>query len=87
MTSGVVVTAVCPGFTHTNFHERLGLPPGQEGIPPFMWLDAAEVVREGLRDAAHGKAVSIPSLRYKLLIGAARLVPAPLAARLAKSGR
>lgn len=84
---GMTVTAVCPGFTHTNFHERLGLPPGQEGIPPFMWLDAAEVVREGLRDAAHGKAVSIPSLRYKLLIGAARLVPAPLAARLAKSGR
>lgn len=83
----MTVTAVCPGFTHTNFHERLGLAPGQEGIPPFMWLDAADVVREGLRDAAHGKAVSIPSLRYKLLIGAARLVPAPLAARLAKSGR
>ena len=43
---GVTVTAVCPGFVHTNFHERLGLPPGKEGIPGAMWLDAADVVRE-----------------------------------------
>ncbi len=28
---GVTVTAVCPGFTHTNFHERLGLPPRTRG--------------------------------------------------------
>lgn len=52
-----------------------------------MWLDADTVVRQGLRDAARGKALSIPSLRYTLLIGAVRLLPAPLAARLAKTGR
>ena len=84
---GVTVTAVCPGFTHTNFHERLGLPPGEEGVPPFLWLDASTVVREALRASARGAAVSIPSLRYRALIGAARLVPAPLAARLARTGR
>ena len=84
---GVTVTAVCPGFTHTNFHERLGLAPGQEGIPPFLWLDAETVVREGLRDASRGKPVSIPSLRYKVLIGAMRALPGPLSARLAKTGR
>ena len=84
---GVTVTAVCPGFTHTNFHERLGLAPGREGIPAAMWLDAADVVREGLRDAARGKAVSIPSLRYKVLIALTRILPGPLAARLAKTGR
>jgi hypothetical protein len=42
-----------------------------------MWLDAADVVREGLRDAARGKAVSIPSVRYKLLVAAMRLLPSP----------
>lgn len=84
---GVTVTAVCPGFTHTNFHERLGLPPGQEGVPSFLWLDAPDVVREGLRDAARGKAVSIPSLRYKALVALVRILPAPLAARLATTGR
>ncbi|WP_282837099.1 SDR family NAD(P)-dependent oxidoreductase [Microbacterium flavum] len=84
---GVTVTAVCPGFTHTNFHERMGLAPGREGVPPLMWLDAADVVRAGLRDAAAGRAVSIPSLRYKVLVGAVRLLPASLAARLAATGR
>ena len=78
---GVTVTAVCPGFVHTNFHERLGLPPGQEGIPAAMWLNAADVVREGLHDSARGKAVSIPSLRYKLLVGLSRLAPASLVVR------
>lgn len=84
---GVTVTAVCPGFTHTSFHERLGLPPGQEGIPALLWLDAADVVREGLRDAARGRAVSIPSWRYRALVRAARLLPGALVARLARTGR
>lgn len=84
---GVTVTAVCPGFTHTDFHRRMGLPPGAEGVPSFLWLDAADVVRDGLDDAARGKAVSIPSLRYKVLVGAMRVLPAPLAARLARTGR
>lgn len=84
---GVSVTAVCPGFTHTNFHERLGLPPGEEGIPAVMWLRAPDVVREGLRDAARGKGVSIPSWRYKIIIGATRLLPEGLVARLARTGR
>src|SRR5690606_9483465 len=52
---GVTVTAVCPGYTHTNFHERLGLPPGEEGIPGWMWLDAPQVIAESLRDAERGK--------------------------------
>ncbi|MET0812235.1 MAG: SDR family oxidoreductase [Microbacterium sp.] len=84
---GVTVTAVCPGFTHTNFHERAGLPPGQEGVAGWMWLDAPDVVRESLRDAARGRAVSIPSLRYKLIVGASRFVPANLAARAGRAGR
>lgn len=84
---GVTVTAVCPGFTHTNFHERAGLPPGQEGVPDWMWLDARSVVADSLRDAARGKAVSVPSLKYKLLVLAARLAPAGLVARAASTGR
>lgn len=83
----VTVTAVCPGFTHTNFHERMGLPPGKEGVPAWMWLDARDVVREGIRDAARGRAVSIPSLRYKVLVALVRVLPSALAARLAKTGR
>lgn len=84
---GVSVTAVCPGFVHTNFHERLGLPPGEEGVPQGMWLTATDVVREGLRDAARGRAVSVPSLRYKALVAASRLLPDGLVVRAAARGR
>lgn len=83
----VSVTAVCPGFTHTTFHERMGLPPGQEGVPSFMWLDARAVAREGLRDAARGKAVSIPSLRYKAIVAIANLLPSSLTSGVARRGR
>lgn len=72
---GVTVTALCPGFVHTRFHERLGLPPGQEGIPDWMWLNAPEVVAEFLRDVARGRSVSIPSVRYKVLTALSRLLP------------
>lgn len=84
---GVTVTAVCPGYTHTHFHERLGLPPGQEGIPDALWLDARTVVAESLRDVARGKPVSVPSLRYKALVTLARFAPPALAARMGERGR
>lgn len=84
---GVTVTAVCPGFVHTNFHERLGLPPGQEGVPAGMWLDAGTVVREGLRDAARGRSVSIPSLRYRAIVAVSRLLPNGVVVRAASRGR
>ncbi|MDQ1113258.1 short-subunit dehydrogenase [Microbacterium testaceum] len=84
---GVSVTAVCPGFVHTNFHERLGLPPGREGVPAGMWLDAEHVVREGLRDAARGRSVSVPSWRYRVLVAASRLLPDAVVVRAASRGR
>jgi len=84
---GVSVTAVCPGFTHTSFHERMGLERGREGVPGWMWLDARDVVAESLRDAARGKAVSIPSLRYKLLVALAAVLPARVVADAGTRGR
>lgn len=84
---GVTVTAVCPGFTHTSFHENMGLEPGHEGVPSIGWLRAEDVVREGLRDAARGRAVSVPSLRYKLVVALTKVLPASLTSRAARRGR
>lgn len=84
---GVSVTALCPGFTHTSFHERMGLAVGQEGVPAIMWLNARDVVRIGLRDAALGKSVSVPSLRYKAIVALARVLPSSLTSGVARRGR
>jgi uncharacterized protein len=75
---GVRVTAVCPGFTRTEFHDRMGMD--KSVAPRWLWLQPERVVREGLADNERGKAVSIPARRYKLLIGAARVLPARLVA-------
>lgn len=84
---GVKVSAVCPGFTHTNFHERMGLPPGEEGIPNWMWLNAKNVVNESIRTAERGKAVCVPSKRYKVIVALLKFIPANLAAKAGQKGR
>ena len=75
---GVRVTAVCPGFTHTEFHDRMGMD--KTVAPRWMWLEARQVVSESLADNAKGKAVSIPSRRYKVLTSVSRVLPARLVA-------
>jgi short-subunit dehydrogenase len=75
---GIKVTAVCPGFTHTEFHDRMGMD--KSVAPSWAWLHAERVVREGLADNERGRAVSIPSKRYKLVAAVARVAPAKLVA-------
>lgn len=84
---GVSVTAVCPGFTHTEFHARLGLAKGQEGVPEVLWLDAPDVVASSLRDVALGRAISIPSARYKVIAALLRVLPDRVTALAARTGR
>jgi short-subunit dehydrogenase len=81
--SGVRVLALCPGFTHTEFHDRAGMD--MSGLPSVAWLSADFVVAEGLRDLRSGKAVSVPGWQYKALVAGGRLVPRALAGRLASS--
>ena len=83
--AGVTVMAVCPGFTRTEFHQRMGAEI--DSIPRWMWLKADKVVKSSLKDLDKGKAVSVPSLRYKLLTALAQYVPAPITARIARRGR
>jgi len=75
---GVKVTAVCPGFTHTEFHDRMGMD--KSVAPSWTWLRAERVVREGLADNERGKAVSVPSKRYKVVAAVAKVAPARLMA-------
>jgi uncharacterized protein len=71
--SGVMVTALCPGYVRTEFHERAGINMGS--LPELMWLDADCLVADCLNDAAAGKVVSIPSKRYKVMITICEYLP------------
>ena len=77
--SGVAVTALCPGFVRTEFHERAEIGTG--AIPGSAWLDVRSVVRAGLRDAGRRKVISVPGPLYKGIVIAARLAPRRLLRR------
>jgi short-subunit dehydrogenase len=76
---GVTVTAVAPGFVRTEFHERMRVRT--DAVPRMLWLDAATVVRLALRDVARGRAVSIPTVRYKAVVLLASWLPDRVSAR------
>ncbi|TSD65774.1 SDR family NAD(P)-dependent oxidoreductase [Aeromicrobium piscarium] len=83
--AGVVVQALCPGFTRTEFHQRMDADIS--GIPDWMWLKADEVAAASLRDLRRGKALSVPTARYRALSTLARHAPIRLVAAAAKRGR
>ncbi len=70
--TGVRVTALCPGWVRTEFHERAGI---NVSYPDLLWLDADRVVAECLQDAATGKVISIPSKRFKALMMICKHLP------------
>jgi uncharacterized protein len=71
--TGVSVHAVCPGFVHTEFHTRAGID--QPKLPSFMWLEVDDVVGESLAEIARGKVIIVPSMQYKAIVAAGRLMP------------
>lgn len=72
----IKVSALCPGFTRTEFHERGKMR--MNGLPNFMWLDADKLVAKSWKDANRNRSVSVPGLQYKILAIIAQYAPRPL---------
>jgi uncharacterized protein len=82
---GVRVMALCPGFTKTEFHERMDV--SRDSAPSWLWLEADRLVADALTDLEKGRRVSVPSKRYKVLTGVARYTPSSVLGRLQSLGR
>jgi hypothetical protein len=78
--TNVKISALCPGFTRTEFHERGRMK--MKGLPEFMWLDSDQLVAQSWSDAQNGKAVSIPGWQYKLLVGIIVTLPRGIVRRI-----
>jgi len=84
--AGITVTALAPGFVRTEFHARMDVTR-ESMAPSWMWLDVEPLVRAALRAADRGRAVSIPSLKYKFISLAARALPMGFVTRSARKSR
>jgi NAD(P)-dependent dehydrogenase (short-subunit alcohol dehydrogenase family) len=71
--TGVRVTALCPGWVHTEFHERAGITTSS--IPNALWIDAGLTIESGLKASEKGRVIVIPSARFKFLFFFVRHLP------------
>ena len=71
--TGVIVSALCPGFTRTEFHQRGRMK--MKGLPRFMWLNADKLVAQSWKDAQAHQPVSVPGWQYKLLVAIVSIAP------------
>ncbi|MEV0360811.1 SDR family oxidoreductase [Nocardia sp. NPDC050697] len=72
---GIHVTALCPGFTRTEFHDVMGTRDAADHLPRILWQQPEAVVTEGWAAVMKGKPVCVPGTVNK--ISAAAMKPLP----------
>jgi short-subunit dehydrogenase len=76
---GIVVQALCPGMTHTEFHRVAEID--KSIVPRPFWMTASEVVRISLRRLGHG-VVCVPGWKNKVIAFLMRCPPTAAVVRL-----
>jgi short-subunit dehydrogenase len=71
-------TALCPGFTWSEFHDVNGTRDTTNKMPKWMWMDAAPVVEAGISAVNRGRPVVVPGGVNKMLATLTRILPEPL---------
>lgn len=86
---GVHTSALCPGFTYSEFHDVTGSREMVSRLPVWLWMDAQTVVRDGLAAVERGQAVYVSGRVNRLIKTALKLMPDRLALHLIgrQSGR
>ena len=65
---GVNATAVCPGFTWSEFHDVTGTRDKMNTMPGFLWLKADDVARQGYDAVMNGRPVVVNGRIYQFLV-------------------
>jgi len=76
--AGVHVTAVCPGFTYSEFHDVTGTRPLVSRLPTFLWMDAPTVARQGFDAVMAGRPIEVNGSVNKTIALLGRLLPRPV---------
>ena len=84
--AGVKVTAVCPGFTRTEFAAAAGVQEIMDREPRLLWQSADQVVEAAIRGNEKGRVVVIPGWHNQLSALLMRALPEPLVRRIIAAG-
>jgi short-subunit dehydrogenase len=84
--TGVHVTALCPGYTLTEFHDVNGTrETTRKSTPDWLWMGADEVAEAGLEALEANRPVCVPGAPNKTIAALARLMPEDWALALMES--
>lgn len=72
---GITSTAVCPGYTITEFHSSSGVQDEMDRVPSFLKKSAKRIAKEAVEATLKGKQVYIPTKTYKLIVFLIKTVP------------
>ena len=72
-------TALCPGFTYSEFHDVNGTRAQTEEMPKWLWMQAEPVVEAGIEAVERGRPVVVPGGVNKGLATLTKLMPDPIA--------
>jgi len=74
---GVKVTALCPGFTYSEFHDVNKTREMISQLPDYLWLDAKDVVGDTIKamSAENVDPLVIPGRQYKFIVFTNRYLP------------
>jgi len=76
--SGVHVTALCPGFTRSEFHDVTGTRATVRKLPSLLWMSAEEVAREGFDAVMAGRPAHVTGRVNRVIATLARYMPQSL---------
>ncbi|MDL4817364.1 SDR family NAD(P)-dependent oxidoreductase [Actinomadura opuntiae] len=82
---GIHVTALCPGFTHSEFHDVMGTRGQADRLPKILWQRPEHVVTEGWTAVTRGKPVCVPGTVNKISAAAMKPLPTRLAYTLGRA--
>jgi uncharacterized protein len=77
---GVLVTALCPGFTYSEFHDVTGTRRMMNRMPRWMWMSAADVARHGYTGVMAGQVVVVTGRLNSAIATLVRILPQRLVA-------
>ena len=83
--TGVNASALCPGFTYSEFHDVNDTRPLVSKLPDYMFMQPEPVVEGALEAVERGHVVYVPGAWNKFVVWLSKALPRPWAAAMVKN--